>query len=148
MTDLIRVQKAIAMPNGDWLVYGPDRIHRTILKEVPAHVEAAMEDDFDAFFHGTWDEKKKVWIIGAPAYVAPPKEAKARPAKGPAPEARKIIHILSPSNPRKVNSKGWHSFNLMKEGMRVSDFLSAGGRIGDIRWDLNAGHIALEEPKE
>jgi hypothetical protein len=53
------------------------------------------------------------------------------------------IYRIVKKNPRKEGTHGWNSFNLIKDGMTVSDYLSKGGRKNDLAWDLDHKFIEL-----
>ncbi len=80
-----------------------------------------------------------------------PKEPKARkermPGAAPGPrsdKAGKKIYKLVKENPRREGSIGWTSFNLIKDGMSYEEYIAAGGRAGDVQWDLDHGFIELK----
>jgi hypothetical protein len=49
-------------------------------------------------------------------------------------------------NPRRQNSHGYRSLQIIidQPGITTEDFLAAGGRLNDLRWDLKHGHIRAE----
>ena len=54
------------------------------------------------------------------------------------------IQLCVPKNPKREGSGGWRRFNLYKNGMKIRDFLSAGGKTIDLDWDRARGFIAVE----
>ena len=54
------------------------------------------------------------------------------------------IQLCVPKNPKREGSGGWRRFNLYKNGMKIRDFLSAGGKTIDLDWDRERGFIAVE----
>ena len=54
------------------------------------------------------------------------------------------IQICVPKNPKREGCEGWRRFNLYKNGMKIRDFLSAGGKTIDLDWDRERGFIAVE----
>ena len=46
------------------------------------------------------------------------------------------IQICVPKNPKREGSGGWRRFNYYKSGMKIRDFLSAGGKTIDLDWDI------------
>jgi hypothetical protein len=55
------------------------------------------------------------------------------------------IQICVPKNPKREGSNGYKRFELYKSGMRIRDFLSAGGKTIDLDWDRERGFIATED---
>lgn len=88
-------------------------------------------------------------------YLAPIQEGSKRMAKAakkkvsregrgrPSELHGKKIHIKAETNPRRKGSLGYKSFNIMKEGMLVEDFLAAGGRMVDLRSDVNHKYVEV-----
>jgi hypothetical protein len=54
-----------------------------------------------------------------------------------------IITMLATSNPKRKNTLAFKRFELYKTGMKVADYIKAGGRTGDINYDVIAGFIML-----
>ena len=50
--------------------------------------------------------------------------------------AGKKIYLKVDENPRRKGTHGHKSFALIKNGMAIEDFIAAGGRMADLRWDL------------
>jgi|TARA_R100001129_G_C5212567_1_gene217148 cobalamin biosynthesis protein CbiG len=55
------------------------------------------------------------------------------------------IQICVPKNPKREGSGGYKRFELYKSGMRIRDFLKAGGKTIDLDWDRERGFIATED---
>lgn len=58
----------------------------------------------------------------------------------------RVITLLVSENPKKEGSAARERFALYRSGMSVGDFLEAGGRRGDIRWDVRHKFIRLDSP--
>jgi hypothetical protein len=57
--------------------------------------------------------------------------------------AGKCIYKLVKDNPRREGSIGYASFNLIVDGMTYEDYIKAGGRATDAKWDAEHGFIEL-----
>ena len=57
--------------------------------------------------------------------------------------AGKVIVPIVSGNPRKEGSIGHHSFSLLRPGMTYEDYIAAGGRGTDLRWDLAHNFVEL-----
>ena len=60
--------------------------------------------------------------------------------------AGKMIRCLVEKNPRRENTKGFHSMGiLINSSVPVSyeNYISEGGRPNDLAWDLEKGHVEL-----
>tara|TARA_R110000824_G_scaffold7807_1_gene35225 strand:- start:2456 stop:2827 length:372 start_codon:yes stop_codon:yes gene_type:complete len=55
------------------------------------------------------------------------------------------IQLAAPKNPKRVGCSGWKRFNLYKNGMKIKDFIKAGGKTIDLDWDRERGFIATED---
>ncbi len=55
-----------------------------------------------------------------------------------------IIKLLVDKNPKRFGSKSYDRFNMYKDGMKVKDFLKAGGMREDLRWDSDRGFIEIK----
>ncbi len=58
----------------------------------------------------------------------------------------KMIRCLVEKNPRRENTKGFHSMGiLINSSVPVSyeNYISEGGRPNDLAWDLEKGHVEL-----
>jgi hypothetical protein len=53
------------------------------------------------------------------------------------------LDIIVKENPRVEGSKSWVSYKLMKQGMKVRDFLAKGGRQADLRHDIKKGRVKM-----
>lgn len=58
----------------------------------------------------------------------------------------RTIHNIVPGAKR-PGSKSFERYQLYKEGMTISDFIKAGGTMGDIKHDASKGFITLKEPE-
>lgn len=97
-----------------------------------------------------------------PAAKAPTAAAKApavaKEKKAPKPrkfENADTIHFAADKegkkygadyNPKRPGSAAHKVFGLYKEGMKVSDFVKAGGSAGDIAWNVEHGYITVKKP--
>ena len=54
------------------------------------------------------------------------------------------IKILAESNPKRKGTLAFDRFELYEDGMTVREYVEAGGRTGDVKYDVQAGHIELE----
>ena len=71
------------------------------------------------------------------------------PGKGrPRSNGDSIIVKVSKENPRKEGTHGWNSWNLLKPKITVDEYIAAGGRGNDLRWDIDKGHCVLDETPE
>ena len=55
------------------------------------------------------------------------------------------IQICVPKNPKREGSACYKRFAIYKNGMRIRDFLQAGGKTIDLDWDRERGFIATED---
>lgn len=53
----------------------------------------------------------------------------------------KVIH----HNPKRHGSAAYRRFNLYVSGMTVGEFISAGGHMGDIYYDIARAFIAVSD---
>jgi hypothetical protein len=55
------------------------------------------------------------------------------------------LHIvpLVKDNPRRKGTFGYKSFAKIRKGMPVEKFVAAGGRLRDLRWDLQHNNLKL-----
>ncbi len=80
-------------------------------------------------------------------------EAKAPKVKAekPAKEPRKVagfpktakITVVASENPKRQGSLAHTRFAKYKTGQTIEAFIAAGGTAGDVKWDLEAGHIKI-----
>lgn len=47
-------------------------------------------------------------------------------------------------NPRRKDTWGWKSWEILKDGMAYEDYLMAGGRLKDLDWDISKGNIEVK----
>ena len=63
--------------------------------------------------------------------------------------AGKYLYKLTETNPRREGTHGWHSWNVLKNGMTYEQFIAAKGGNKHLMWDIAAGHVeARSKPKE
>ena len=77
----------------------------------------------------------------APAPAAPAvaaKKAKANNAR-----LSRVITLLAATNPKKAGSKSAARFALYRTGLTVAQYCAAGGRVGDIQYDVKHGFISV-----
>lgn len=55
----------------------------------------------------------------------------------------RVIRLVVEKNPKREGSESATRFALYKTGMTVADFLKAGGRAGDVAWDVKHKFITL-----
>lgn len=74
----------------------------------------------------------------------------ARTVRNTGPRVRVTKPLLDPRvitsvkpNPKKVGSASHERYEKYKEGMTVQDFIAAGGKTADIKWDVSKGFIVL-----
>jgi len=76
-------------------------------------------------------------------------KAKAKKAAAKTPRARrtplagKKITRLVRENPRRSGTHGHASFALIKSGMSVDKYLELGGRMNDLRWDIEHEYVKV-----
>jgi hypothetical protein len=54
-----------------------------------------------------------------------------------------VITIVATSNPKRKGTLTYTRFALYKNGMTIADYVKAGGRTGDINYDIIAGYITV-----
>jgi len=57
-----------------------------------------------------------------------------------------IITVVATSNPKRKGTLTYTRFELYKTGMTIADYIKAGGRTGDINYDIIAGFITVTDP--
>jgi hypothetical protein len=57
----------------------------------------------------------------------------------------KTIIRLEKVNPRREDTHGFNSWNLLKKGMTYEQFITAGGRRVDLAWDIMKGNVKLSK---
>lgn len=94
----------------------------------------------------------------APAPAAANKGAKAKADK-PEGEGRgrksqysgMILKTDVTANPRREGTHGHKSFGIIlaagKNGITYEDYISKGGRLNDLNWDINKDYVTAEKPK-
>jgi hypothetical protein len=60
------------------------------------------------------------------------------------------LKAVKDKNHRRNPSHGFNSMEiiLQKPGIKYEDFIAAGGRNVDLRWDIKFGHVLVSEPKK
>lgn len=59
--------------------------------------------------------------------------------------AGKTIIRLVKGNPRREDTFGYRSWNLLKKGMTYEQYIAAGGRRVDLAWDIMKGNVKLSK---
>lgn len=75
------------------------------------------------------------------------------PQNGPAKRGRKAtgagkrLTAASSDNPRHKDSHGYRSLQIIIDtpGITTEDFVAAGGRLNDLRWDIKHGNVKAED---
>ena len=57
----------------------------------------------------------------------------------------KKIKILAEKNPKRPSSDAFKIFELYKNGILATTFIEKGGSISALKYDVNHGHISLED---
>ena len=81
----------------------------------------------------------------ATAKKATTRKAAATAAKPRGLDPESTITKLVEDDGRREGSPGKKSFTLIKDGMTVADFLKKGGRISDLRYDINKKHVKISK---
>jgi len=55
------------------------------------------------------------------------------------------IKLLVESNPKRKGSLAFTRFELYQDGMTIAEYVKAGGRTGDVNYDVAAGLIEIVE---
>lgn len=61
-------------------------------------------------------------------------------------DKRAIITIKTIDNPKRPGTLSHARYELYQDGMTVAEYLDAGGRTGDINYDVAEGYITLTLP--
>lgn len=56
-------------------------------------------------------------------------------------EGEMTITVLADKNPKREGTKAHQRFALYRSGMKVSEFIAAGGGVNDLAWDSEHGFI-------
>jgi hypothetical protein len=90
-------------------------------------------------------------LVGKPIYRHVPKPI----ITPPSPSAQKrvksdprIIRLLQPHNPKQPGSKSHARYALYQDGMRVDEYVRAGGVTADLSWDMKREYIRIENGDE
>ena len=59
-----------------------------------------------------------------------------------------VITVLATENPRRKNSETYKIFDLYKDGDTVAEFIKKGGRIVDVKADVERKHISLKKAED
>ena len=81
--------------------------------------------------------EKQAAQVAPQAEVAEVAEQAAKAAQGD------TITLLVAENPKRPGSASYERFALYQDGMSVAEYLEAGGRRSDIRWDTARAFIAI-----
>ena len=54
-----------------------------------------------------------------------------------------VITLVGIANPKRPGTLACTRFDLYTNGMTVADYIAAGGRSGDVLYDVAQGHITL-----
>lgn len=73
-------------------------------------------------------------------------ESKGGPGRQSMYSGKTIIRLVK-GNPRREDTHGWHSWNLLKKGMTYEQYIAAGGRRVDLAWDIMKGNVKLSNVK-
>jgi hypothetical protein len=57
-----------------------------------------------------------------------------------------VITVLVIANPKRQGTLACQRFDLYKDGMTVAEYIEAGGRTGDINYDVAEDYISLTLP--
>lgn len=58
------------------------------------------------------------------------------------------VTAIMEKNPKAKGSDSYVRFRLYKVGMTVAEYIEAGGKFADIKWDEPRGYISLSDPLE
>lgn len=59
-----------------------------------------------------------------------------------------VVRMSINHNPKRVGTQAHAHFSRYSDGMTVDELQKQGVPLGDIRWNMDKGHIYLEEPGE
>lgn len=105
-------------------------------------IKRAAHLQCDREHRGIKQTEKKESNRKAPAGEKAPKEPK-QPRKQSSSDTQVIVKLRD-DNPRKQGTHGWNSWELIKKGMTVAEYLEAGGRRNDLAWDVDHHWIELK----
>ena len=54
-----------------------------------------------------------------------------------------VITLVTADNPKRTGSLAHARYALYDTGMTVEEYVAAGGRSGDIHYDVESGHITI-----
>lgn len=85
-------------------------------------------------------ERTRCPVTGRPLEPAPPPVTRRlRPAVS---DPRRVTYVAP--NPKRPGSASYDRFQLWHIGVTVDDYLNAGGRREDVRYDVKRGFVKLE----
>lgn len=103
----------------------------------------AWEDEGGELKRVGWPEGYKPNLDRNTTKLASPRASRQR-APVPTDLDGKKVKLLVKENPKKAGSAGAARFALYQNGMTVPDFITAGGSLADVKWDVAHSYIALE----
>lgn len=71
------------------------------------------------------------------------KKTTSRPGRKPEYSDNDLIATVVDENPKKVGSAAHERFSLYKKGMKVGEYLAAGGNRADLAWDVEHKYITI-----
>lgn len=85
----------------------------------------------------------------APSFISQPPQEQPMPAnKRMHVKKTATITLLAIENPKRKNTLSFTRFALYKNGMTVGDYIAAGGRSGDVNYDVENGYISISHGQE
>jgi hypothetical protein len=89
-------------------------------------------------------------LVGRPIYRAPRTALPAAPPpRGDSArtgDERRVTRVVG-HNPRLPSTPAWHRHRIFRPGMTVRQFLTRGGRRGDVRLAVRRGWVELEDER-
>lgn len=132
-----------------------DRAGKKLLNSI---LVSGKMSDCEAFIETAFEgagEEAPATPTDSEGVVKPPKAAKRKrepKAPGEGAERRqsqllgKTIHPKTDRNVRRAGTHGHKSLSIIlaNPGLKVEDFLKKGGRLNDLRWDMDKGNVAIK----
>lgn len=56
-----------------------------------------------------------------------------------------VIRKIVKENPRREGTHGYKSYEVIRDGMKFETFITNGGRLKDLAWDISYGRIKMEK---
>lgn len=109
-----------------------------VMGELTQTVYARTREQTEEFLDMT---KAKLERTGGRKRAAKKKTVEDGKRGRPSDFAGKKLYVKTAENPRREGSHGAASFALIKNGMTIDEFVAAGGRMADLRWDVAKGHV-------